>query len=150
EGRISLDQHVNMRGDGDEAVIRLAALNSVYQTGLRSPMDEAILRHEHPAVAEYTRIDEVPFDWERRCVSVVVQDGRRRLLSTKGAAEGVVPRCGAAEVDGAAAPLDAAARAAIDALFHRLGAEGYRALAVAYREIAVQPGYTVADEQALV
>jgi Mg2+-importing ATPase len=48
-GEITVDCHLNLRGDEDETVIRLAALNSVYQTGLRSPMDEAILRHEHPA-----------------------------------------------------------------------------------------------------
>jgi Mg2+-importing ATPase len=71
-GEIAVDRHVNLRGDEDERVIRLAALNSAFQTGLRSPMDDAILRHEHPAVADYTRIDEVPFDFSRRCVSVVV------------------------------------------------------------------------------
>ena len=64
---------MNLRGDDDETVIRLAALNSAYQTGLRSPMDDAILRHEHPAVARYTRVDEIPFDFERRRVSVIVR-----------------------------------------------------------------------------
>ena len=65
-GEISVDRHVNLRGEPDEAVIRLAALNSAYQTGLRNPMDEAILRREHPEVARYSRIDEVPFDFERQ------------------------------------------------------------------------------------
>jgi len=150
EGRISVDRHVNLRGDSDETVIRLAALNSVYQTGLKSPMDEAILRHEHPAVAQYTRVDEVPFDFQRRCLSVIVEDGRRRLLITKGAPESVLPRCVSAELDGGATTLDEKARAAIDDLFHRLSAEGYRALAVAYRQVEAQPGYTVTDERELV
>ena len=150
EGRISVDRHVNLRGESDEIVIRLAALNSVYQTGLQSPMDEAILRHEHPAVAQYTRVDEIPFDFQRRCLSVVVEEGGRRLLITKGAPESVLPRCASAELDGAATPLDAQTRAAIDDLFHRLSAEGYRALAVAYREVGAQAGYTVADERELV
>jgi Mg2+-importing ATPase len=130
-------------------VIRLAALNSVYQTGLRSPMDEAILKHEHPAVAGYERIDEIPFDWERRRVSVVVQDGGRRLLITKGAPESVLPVCGAVEVAGTTAPLDATARAAADALFRRLSADGYRVLAVAYRPVEAQGLYTVTDEREL-
>ena len=150
EGRISVDRHVNLRGESDETVIRLAALNSVYQTGLQSPMDEAILRHEHPAVAQYTRVDEIPFDFQRRCLSVVVEEGGRRLLITKGAPESVLPRCASAELDGAAAPLDAPTRAAIDDLFHRLSAEGYRALAVAYRQVGAQAGYAVADERELV
>jgi Mg2+-importing ATPase len=79
-GEITVDRHVNLRGDRDEGVIRLAALNSVYQTGLRSPMDEAILRQEHPAVARYARVDEIPFDFTRRRVSVVVEDGGERLV----------------------------------------------------------------------
>src|SRR5262249_60473167 len=71
-GEITVDRHVNLRGEHDESVIRLAALNSVYQTGLRSPMDDAILRLEHPALARYTRIDESPFAFTRRRASGLV------------------------------------------------------------------------------
>ncbi len=149
-GEITVDRHLNIRGENDETVIRLAALNSVYQTGLRSPMDDAILKHEHPAVAQYRRVDEIPFDWERRRVSVIVEDGGRRLLITKGAPESVLPACTAVEVAGTAAPLDAAAGAATDALFRRLSADGYRALAVAYRAVGDQAAYSVADERELI
>jgi Mg2+-importing ATPase len=149
-GEITVDCHVNLRGDDDETVIRLAALNSVYQTGLRSPMDEAILRHEHPAVARYRRVDEIPFDFQRRRVSVIVQDGGRSLLITKGAPESVLPACASIETEGVAAPLDAPARAAAKALFDRLSADGYRTLAVAYRVVDEQPGYGLADERDLV
>jgi len=149
-GEITVDRHLSLRGENDETVIRLAALNSVYQTGLRSPMDEAILRHEHPAVAEHERVDEIPFDFQRRRVSVVVQDGGQRLLITKGAPESVLPACTAVEVAGTAAPLDAAARATADALFRRLSADGYRALAVAYRAVGDQAAYSVADERELI
>jgi Mg2+-importing ATPase len=137
-------------GENDEAVIRLAALNSVYQTGLRSPMDDAILKHEHPAIAQHQRVDEVPFDFQRRRVSVIVRDDGRRLLITKGAPESVLPACTALEVAGTAAPLDAAARATADALFRRLSADGYRALAVAYRPVGNQTAYSVADERELI
>ena len=106
-GEITVDRHLNIAGESDETVIRLAALNSVYQTGLRSPMDDAILKHEHPAVARHARVDEIPFDFERRRVSVIVRDDGRRLLITKGAPESVLPICTALEVAGAAAPLDA-------------------------------------------
>jgi P-type Mg2+ transporter len=149
-GEITVDRHLNVMGENDEAVIRLAALNSVYQTGLRSPMDDAILKHEHPAVARHKRVDEIPFDFQRRRVSVIVQDDGRRLLITKGAPESVLPACTALEVAGTAAPLDAAARATADALFRRLSADGYRALAVAYRPVGDQPAYSVADERELV
>jgi Mg2+-importing ATPase len=149
-GEITVDRHLNVMGENDEAVIRLAALNSVYQTGLRSPMDDAILKHEHPAVAQHERVDEIPFDFQRRRVSVIVRDDGRRLLITKGAPESVLPACTALEVAGTAAPLDAPARATADALFRRLSADGYRALAVAYRPVSDQGAYSVADERELI
>ena len=150
QGEITVDRHLNLRGENDETVIRMAALNSVYQTGLRSPMDDAILKHEHPAIAEYVRIDEIPFDFQRRRLSVVVQDGGRRLLITKGAPESVLPFCTAAEVAERAVPLDPETLASAEALFQRLSTEGYRVLAVAYREVEVQAAYSVADEHALI
>jgi Mg2+-importing ATPase len=149
-GEITVDRHVNLRGESDDAVIRLAALNSAYQTGLRSPMDEAILRREHPEVVRYSRIDEVPFDFTRRRVSVVVEDGGARLVVVKGAPESVLAVCTHVELDGAAKELDAGAAAQADALFRRLSAEGYRVLAVAYRPVDRREAYTVADERELI
>ena len=149
-GRITVDRHVNLRGESDEGVIRLAALNSVFQTGLRSPMDDAILAHEHPAGGEYARVDEIPFDFQRRRVSVVVGKDGGRLLIVKGAPESVVPACARMELDGTSRALGAADHAAADALFQRLSEEGYRVLAVAYRAVDPQPAYTIADERDLV
>ena len=148
-GEIVLDRHVNLRGADDEQVIRLAALNSAYQTGLRSPMDQAILQHEHPDVARYRPVDEIPFDFSRRRVSVVVEDDARRLLVVKGAPESVLGLCVDVEVDGARTPFDADRRAEASALFGRLSADGYRVLAIASRVVEPRPAYTVADEAAL-
>jgi Mg2+-importing ATPase len=148
-GEITVDRHVNLRGENDEAVIRLAALNAVYQTGLRSPMDDAILRHQHPAVARYALIDEIPFDFSRRRLSVVVEGEGERLLVTKGAPESVLEGCAAVEIDATAKPLDATTRAAAADLFCRLSADGFRVLAVAYRRVEVQPAYALADERDL-
>ncbi len=148
-GEITVEQHVNLRGSDDEAVIRLAALNSTYQTGLRSPMDEAILRHEHPDVGRYKRVDEIPFDFERRRVSVVVEDDDQRLLVTKGAPESVLLACAKVDLDGAARPFDATLRAEADHLFRTLSADGYRVLAVAYRSVDRQASYGVHDEREL-
>jgi Mg2+-importing ATPase len=148
-GVVTVATHVNMRGEDDATVIRLAALNSAHQTGLRSPMDEAILRHEHPAVEHSRRVDEIPFDFARRRVSVVVDDGERRVLITKGAPEGVLGQCTAVELDGAPTPFDGALRNAADRLFQDLSHEGYRVLAVAYRPVEPRAAYTVADERDL-
>jgi len=149
-GEITVDCHLNLRGEDDETVIRLAALNSGYQTGLRSPMDEAILKHEHPAISCYERVDEIPFDFQRRRVSVIVREEARRLLITKGAPESVLPACTASELKGAITPLDADGLATAEGLFRRLSQEGYRVLAVAYREIEARPIYAKADERDLV
>ncbi|HEX2437294.1 MAG TPA: magnesium-translocating P-type ATPase [Methylomirabilota bacterium] len=148
-GEIAVDRHVNLRGDEDERVICLAALNSAFQTGLRSPMDEAILRHEHPAVGDYTRIDEVPFDFSRRRVSVVVDGCDGRALVIKGAPEGVLPMCTAVALDGETVPFDDETHARAHALFEDLSRDGFRVLAIATRPVKVQPAYGVADERDL-
>lgn len=150
EGRIVLERHVDLFGREEGQVMLFAALNSAHQTGLRSAMDEAILRHDHPALSRYAKVDEIPFDFLRRRLSVVVEGEGRRLLITKGAPEGVDPACVAYEVDAVRHPLDAAARRQLDETFRRLSAEGYRALAVAYREVGPEPAYEPDDEKDLV
>jgi Mg2+-importing ATPase len=147
QGEITVDRHVNLRDESDETVIRMAALNSTCQTGLRSPLDDAILRHEHPATGEFARVDEIPFDFQRRRVSVVVESGGQRLLITKGAPESVLPVCTRFELEGAVKPLDDAAGTAVHELFTRLSRDGYRVLAVAYRPVGPQAGYGLADER---
>jgi Mg2+-importing ATPase len=149
QGQITVDRHVGLLGENDEQVIRLAALNSAYQTGLRSPMDEAILGHQHPDVGRYAGVDEVPFDFVRRRVSVVVEGGGERLLITKGAPESVLAVCTSVALGGGSAPFDDDARARAEALFGRLSREGYRVLAVGVRAVAPQPAYGVADERDL-
>ena len=148
-GKISLALHVNAQGEEDESVIRLSALNSALQTGLKSPMDDAILVHQPADLARYRLRDEIPFDFQRRRVSVVVEDGGGRLLVTKGAPESVLPVCTTVDLDGRSRPLDAAASADAEALFRRLSADGYRVLAVAYRPVEPQTAYAVADEREL-
>ena len=130
-------------------MIRLAALNSTFQTGLRSPMDEAILRHEHPDVVRYHLCDEIPFDFQRRRISVVVEDAGERILITKGAPESVLPVCTTVESAGGPVAFDAAARIESEALFRRLSSDGYRVLAVAYRPVPHEAAYSIADEREL-
>ena len=145
-GEISLALHVNVRGEEDEEVIRLSALNSALQTGLRSPMDEAILRHQPADLARYRLRDEIPFDFQRRRVSVVVEDGSGRILITKGAPESVLAACTSVELSSVTAALGAAALGEAQALFRRLSSDGYRVLAVAYKPVEGQAAYAVADE----
>jgi Mg2+-importing ATPase len=109
-------------------------------------MDEAILRHQPADLARNRLWDEIPFDFQRRRVSVVVDDGSGRILITKGAPENVLAACTSVEVAGGTASLDAAALGEAQALFRRLSSDGYRVLAVAYKPVERQTAYTVADE----
>jgi len=152
QARIRLERHVDPRGVESERVLQLAYLNSHFDTGLHSPLDDAILAHSHIEVTGWTKIDEVPFDFERRRVSVLIDDGAGRLLVVKGAPEAILGLSAAYEADGTATqPLDDASRTAILQLHDRLADEGFRVLAVASRRVGSEhPHALVDDESALV
>jgi P-type Mg2+ transporter len=153
EARIQLERHVDAAGQQSERVLQLAYLNSYFETGLRSPLDDAILAHEHLDVNGWRKIDEVPFDFERRRVSVLLDNGQERLLVLKGAPEDVLRLASAYEIDatGAVAALDAGARARAQAVCDDLGRQGFRVLGVASRKTAPDhPRAEVGDEANLV
>jgi Mg2+-importing ATPase len=146
EGRICVERHIDVAGRDSERVMRLAALNSFHQTGVRNPMDDAILRHADPSMGQSRSIDEIPFDFTRRRSSVVVEDGPRMILVTKGAPESVLPVCTGVDGDGGQETFDATARAAAEDLVRDLGRDGLRVLAVACRDVGPQPTFGVEDE----
>jgi len=151
EGRIVLDRHVDAGGQPSDRVLLLARVNSSCQTGLRSPLDEALLR-EAGVPADWRRVDEVPFDFERRRLSVLADapDGRR-LLVVKGAPDDLLARCERYEADGGARVLafDETARAQARARLDEMGDAGMRVLAVCWRDFAA-PAARAADEERLV
>ncbi|WP_375772552.1 magnesium-translocating P-type ATPase [Archangium gephyra] len=134
EARIRLERHEDAAGRESEQVLRWAWLNSHFESGLRSPMDEAILAHTEVEAGGWKKVDEVPFDFERRRVSVLLENEGRRVLVVKGAPEDVLACCTRYELDGVPHALDAEARKRVLARFEALGAEGFRVLAVAWRE----------------
>src|SRR5260370_25048698 len=91
-GDMVLDRHLDPLGQVSERPFALAYVNSAYQTGIKSPLDEAILKRGGDAIDGYRKIDELPFDFERRRLSVVVENSGGRLLVSKGAPRGVVRR----------------------------------------------------------
>jgi Mg2+-importing ATPase len=145
-GEMTLDQWVNPLGITYERVLLLAQVNSLYDTGIKSPLDVAILRHSQPDVSGYHKLDELPFDFERRRLSIVVQNGDDRLLITKGAPESVLEVCTRYEIDGTEQPLDADARVRGETTYQDLSTQGYRTLAVAYRRVPAQHQYQLTDE----
>jgi Mg2+-importing ATPase len=153
EAKISLVQQVALSGDDSEHVLDLAWLNSHFQAGLRNPLDNAIVESGSPRGAGWAKIDEVPFDFQRRRVSVLVEHEGRRLLVTKGAPEDVLKLATRYEEPGKPEllSLDKAARVRAAKVFEGLSAEGFRALGVAWRELGPDRARAaVADEQELV
>jgi Mg2+-importing ATPase len=152
EAHIRLERHVDAMGQSSHQVLALAYLNSFFESGLKSPLDDAILAHEDIDVSGWTKIDEVPFDFERRRVSVLVERAGMRQLVVKGAPEDVVQLCTHyLDSAGATVTLDAPAHARITALFDSLGEDGFRVLGIAWREVALDhPHAVISDESALV
>ncbi|MHB9101186.1 MAG: magnesium-translocating P-type ATPase [Sulfuricella sp.] len=152
EARIRLERHVDAQGRESERVLGLAYLNSYFETGLKSPLDDAILAHEEIDVSGWRKIDEVPFDFERRRVSVLVEKDGSRQLAVKGAPEDILNLCTSYEADGGVpAPFDDDARERVQVVFESLGREGFRVLGIAWRSVAQDhPHAVVSDETALV
>ena len=149
EGEIALDRHVDVQGKDDDSVLRFIYLNSYFQAGIKSPLDDAILKHERPAIVEYEKVDEIPFDFNRKRLSVVVRRGDEYLLITKGEAESIFAICQTVTIDGAPQPFDDSRRAQAAETFRKLSADGYRTLGVAVRKVAKQDAYTAAAEKGM-
>ncbi|OLB43299.1 MAG: magnesium-translocating P-type ATPase, partial [Candidatus Rokubacteria bacterium 13_2_20CM_2_64_8] len=149
-GDMMLDRHLDPFGQVSERPFTLAYVNSSHQTGIKSPLDEAILKRGGAGISGYRKIDEIPFDFERRRLSVVVENSGGRLLITKGAPEGVIACCTTYEVDDRRAALDEAMRARCEATYRELSAQGSRVLAVAYAVAPLQAVYSARDECELV
>ena len=160
-GEMSLDERLDPLGKTSERPLALAYLNSLFETGISNPLDHAIMRgaanspdesilvHRRPDIQGYEKQDEMPFDFERRRVSVVcVRDGSR-LLITKGAPESVLAVCSEYEVDGNRFALDEATRRRCEAVFHEPSGRGARVLAVAYSTPPHQAAYRKEDERGL-
>ena len=153
EARIRLEKHVDASGQPSDRVLELAYFNSFFETGLKSPPDEAILEHQHIDIGQWKKIDEVPFDFERRRVSVLIDDGEKRWLVVKGSPDEIVGLCTHYKAQGVdkQSAVDAAALELIHAQYHALEEEGYRALGIAWRQVAPDhPHAVVGDETELV
>jgi Mg2+-importing ATPase len=151
-GQMTLEQAVDSSGAPSERAFQLGYLNSKLETGIRSPLDAAILKYREVDVSGYRKVDELPFDFERRRLSIAVEPpgSNDRLLVTKGAPEPILDHSSSIETPQGVRPLDDQERAAAHSRYQQLSAEGLRVVAVAYRPLPQQPSYNVADETGLV
>lgn len=158
EDRIVLERHLDVTGRGSETTLGLGAANAHFQTGLRNLLDAAVIEAAGPdeiarIEAEYTLVDEIPFDFERRRMSVVVDDGFSHFLITKGAVEELLECCETELIGRDSVRLSASRLEEIRALVDAQNEQGLRVLAVATRSFSPGDGprreYETADESEL-
>jgi Mg2+-importing ATPase len=172
-GEMTLAGAMDAFGESSERPLALAYLNSQFETGIRSPLDVAILlRHPpgaggagstftlnasseawSPPESAFVKRDEIPFDFDRRRLSIVVEQKDQPaggcLLITKGAPEGILERTESLEIAGKIIGFDKTSRERCLKVFQDLCGQGFRVLAVAYRQVGKPNGFTVADERSL-
>jgi Mg2+-importing ATPase len=160
--RVVLERYCNVMLREDDGVLALAYLNSHFQTGLKNVLDRAVLAHTETHgqanISAFTKVDEIPFDFQRRIMSVVVRtpEGKDRIIS-KGAPESIFPKCKSAELDGTLLSMDHQHIEDLKKEYELLSADGFRVLAIATKDVeprgavaADATPYGKADEQDLI
>lgn len=157
EDKIVLEKYMNLHGEDDTRILRHAFLNSYFQTGLKNLIDLAIINRARQygleeLAARYNRVDEIPFDFTRRRMSVVLEDSnKKRQLITKGAVEEILAISSHVEIGGHVMPIDDAARRVAMATYEKYNSDGLRMLAVAQKnEVPGSEAFSVADEREMV
>ena len=152
---VFLEKHCDVVRQTSLSVLQLAFLNSHFQTGLKNVLDRAVLQHQEIhqdlSIADYSKVDEIPFDFSRKMMSVVVStpQGKHRLIC-KGAPESVLSRCTQFELDGEVYPMEPLLLEDLREEYDQLSADGFRVLAIAYRDIVPKSTYSKDDEHDLI
>lgn len=139
--RVILKRHCDVVLNEDVGVLTLAYLNSYFQTGLKNVLDRAVLdnvdMHEQAVIPKFSKIDEIPFDFQRRVMSVVVRtpEGKDRVIS-KGAPEAIFPRCKNFELDGELFSMENILIVELQEEYERLSRDGFRVLAIASKDVS--------------
>ena len=160
QDKVVLQYHLNIHGEEEIRVLRHAFLNSYYQTGLKNLMDVAIIdktgeekdnfEELRELTERYTKVDEIPFDFERRRMSVVVANGKTQMI-TKGAVEEMLSVCSFAEYEGLVLPMTDEIKEYVLAKVDELNEDGMRVIAVAQKTNPSPVGaFSVADESDMV
>jgi P-type Mg2+ transporter len=152
QDKVVLERHVDVTNRSSEDVLRYAWMNSYYQTGLRNLLDNSILSNEDLDVERSCRkVDEIPFDFERKRMSVIIEYEGDHVLICKGSVETIFEACDRYQIDDEILPLIDMLRADILEDYERLSAQGFRVLAIAYRDYPRdKETFEPADESGLV
>jgi P-type Mg2+ transporter len=150
EDNIQLVLCTDPMGKKDESVLRYGYLNSTFQTGIKNPLDQAVLEEGKVDIKDYKKTEEIPFDFHRKMLSIAVKGPEGDILITKGAPEEVWKRCATVLIEGQSAPFTGEVQRRTCADYESLSSQGYRVLAVAIKKIKqIKEQYTVKDEAEL-
>jgi len=151
ENRVTLVLHLGVYGDDNDKVLEFSFLNSRYETGLVSPLDKAILEHKEVDIAAYQKMDEVPFDFVRRRVSVIVRTQGKVLMITKGAPEEILRVCTRYETNGEIFDGNNELLDRITQKYRELSSQGFRVLGVSYKVVkGGKAAFSVGDESDMI
>jgi Mg2+-importing ATPase len=148
-GVVQLDGVFDIRGQPSDDVFRCAYLNARFQTGLINPLDAAIVAQAQPDIGDIAKVGEIPYDFVRKRLSVVIADGEQYLLITKGALDNILAVCTHVQDGATPIALDDAHQAQLQQRYAAWSAQGYRVLGVAMKPVTAQPAYTRSDEHDL-
>lgn len=148
---IILEKYCDVLGKESEEVLKTAYMNSYYQTGLKNLLDKTILNHEKFAVTRYKKVDEIPFNFTRKIMSVVVEMGGKHRIIAKGAPEEIFKRCTHYELEGELHEMHHGIHTDLKKEYDSLSREGFRVLAVAYKDTDInREFYSSKDEDGLI
>ncbi len=146
-GVVKLDNAVDSQGNPSEAVFRNAYLNAQFQTGMANPLDDAILARQTLDLAGVEKVDEIPYDFTRKRLTVVVRESGMLNMVIKGAFDNVLKVCTQADLDGQVVPLNQEVMAKVEQHYQEWSEQGFRVLGVAVKPVESHTGnYTQADE----
>jgi Mg2+-importing ATPase len=150
ENRIELIKHTDIQGNISPEVLFYAYLNSFHESGIENPLDDALLRFKKMPTEGYQKIDELPFDFDRRMMSVVLEGKEGRFMVAKGSPESVFKRCEYFRAGKKRLAFGPHAKAMAQQQYHSLSEEGHRVLAVAVRDLKKSKKiYSKSDESEL-
>ena len=156
EDKIVLEKYLDIKGDEDTRILKHAFINSYFQTGLKGNIDEAIISKGKEnsmmeVVEKYKIVDEIPFDFSRRRLSVIVSDGEKEQLITKGAVEEILSICTLVDYKGQVSPITDEIKRNVTKISKSLNEEGFRVIAVCQKnDIVGIKHFTVDDEKNMV
>lgn len=156
EDKIVLEKYLNINGEEDLRVLKHAFLNSFFQTGLKGNIDEAVIKRGlennlGELQTRYKKIDEIPFDFSRRRLSVIVDDGNKKQMITKGAVEEILSICSMVDYSGNVSPITNEIKDNIRQISKKLNEDGLRVVAVCQKnDILLNHFFDVDDEKNMV